>query len=124
MRVDARRLLWVLSILAGLTVVAHGQVPEEAAANEAPMTAFVSEGDRALEIRLYKKDGEYFVTAATLELKGKLDFNQEGIVAGIENLRRLKFVETKNKWLSITQRELVAGRAKLTTEDGRNSHGI
>jgi hypothetical protein len=83
------------------------------------VSAYESVGDNTVQIALYKAAGKEFRLAAIAELKGRITFNSKGIVGGADGLLRLQLAETKDKWIRITKRDVVDGRAIITTEDGK-----
>jgi hypothetical protein len=99
----------------------------KAAANNAPappkpevVSAYQSDDAGAVILTLYRKDGDKFTPFALGEVKGRIEFNSHGIVGNIDALQRLQFSEPKDKWLTITHRSLLEGKADITTEDGKS----
>src|SRR5208282_3808557 len=84
------------------------------------VSAFQSVGDNVAILTLYRKAGDKFAPLALGELKGKIEFNSQGIVGSVDSLSRLQFAEPKDKWLAISQRSVVGGKALVTTEDGKS----
>jgi len=75
------------------------------------------------------KEGEgNFKLFAIAEFQGEITFTATessskfqttSIVSGIDGLHKLRLAGDGNAWMPITKRELVAGRAVITTEDGK-----
>jgi hypothetical protein len=83
------------------------------------VSAYRSTGDNAIQVALYKKDGDRLNLIAIVEVKGEITFTSKAIKSRAENLKRIQFKDAKDKWLSITNRQLIDGRAVITTEDGK-----
>jgi hypothetical protein len=86
----------------------------------AQMQRFSTIGDRTARIALYRQDGNDFKIMAIAEIKGTVEFGPDGIAKGGENaFVRLQTTESPDKWVDITKKELVNGRAIVTTEEGK-----
>ncbi len=83
-------------------------------------SAYHSDDSGGVVLTLYRKDGDKFTPFALGEVKGRIEFNSHGIIGNIDALQSLQFNEPKDKWLTITHRTLLEGKADVTTEDGKN----
>jgi hypothetical protein len=97
-----------------------GQVVSQDRSSTDVTSAYRSVGNNVVTITLYRKAGKGRKVAGLVEIRGEIEFNSKGIVSGVDGLVRLQLVDAKGKWLAITRRELVAGRAIITTEDGKD----
>jgi len=117
------RMIWisfVIFLLIGSGAInVWAQVVDADRSSPGLVSAYKSMGNNVVKIALYKYAGKEFKLAAIAELKGRITFNSKGIVSGVDGLLRLQLAEAKDKWIPITKRELVDGRAVITTEDGK-----
>jgi hypothetical protein len=110
--------LTLLLIGAG-AIPLYGQVVDADRSSPGLVSGYATTGDNALTVALYRKAGDDFSLAAMVEVKGGIYFNSKGIVRGVDALTRLRLAEAEDTWIPITKREVVDGRAFVTTEDGK-----
>ena len=75
--------------------------------------------DKTGKIALYKPEGKKLKCFALLEIKGRIEFGDAGILKGEEAFLRLQTIDAPDKWLKITKQELIKGKVVITTEDNK-----
>ncbi len=118
-----RKVFFCAMVTVGLALGTGATVLRSQAIDEGRSSPGVASGYEGapIEVSLYKRVGisDRLRLFATVEVYGSIWFTSKGIKRGVDSLRRLQLDSAEGKWLSITKRKLINGRAVITTEDGK-----